>query len=136
MKVLCMCNHGNVRSAALKYLIWRLNGMTVDTRQETIDKKTKYEAIAVGAHSSTLETKKYFINWADKVVDLSDEDNNMQPLLKELAGDKYIRFYIGLDIWGNSMNQELHSKLFKLTEDLVNSGFPNISFSLSLFSFV
>ena len=118
MKIAIFCNHGNVRSRALKYLIWRLNGRCTDTTQEGIENYTKYEAVALGAHSTTLETKKTFIDWADKVIDLSDNDQNIQPLLKELAKEKYIRFDIGPDIWHDPINPDLISKLKPLVKEI------------------
>lgn len=62
MKVLCVCEHGNVRSVALAYLI------------KTI---YKHEAIAIGEKDTSKETRDLLIEWADKVIyvpDLVGED--------------------------------------------------------------
>ena len=115
-KILCICNHGNVRSAALKYLIWRLNGNSNIHNPKNI----KYESIAVGAHSTTDKSLKYFINWADKVVDLSDDVESTQIKLRKMAKEKYIRFHIGKDIWRNSMHPDLHNLLKNFVEEIKN----------------
>ena len=112
MKFLCLCNHGNVRSVALRTLIWRTNGdKLTGTTPELIKNFVKNEAIAMGAHSTTRETLEMLINWADKVIDLSDNDEQINPLLEELSGDKYIRYDIGPDIWGYSLHPDLQNKL-------------------------
>lgn len=82
MKVLCVCEHGNVRSVALAYLI------------KTI---YKHEAIAVGEEDTSPETMEMLGNWADKVIyvpDLVGEDvwhdpfnHNLQHKLLKVIGD-------------------------------------------------
>lgn len=84
MKVLCVCKEGNSRSVALAYVL----------------KKRGHEAIAIGTHSTTLETKKVLFGWADKViltdVTLMDAASGLDALGEKLyvwdvGRDKYFR---------------------------------------------
>ena len=79
-KVLCICDWGQTRSAALAIYIHELNG------KYHID-KLKYEAIAIGSVVSSKKTMKYFKKWADLVID--------------------VRKYIPDDTWHNSRNDDL-----------------------------
>jgi len=112
MKVLCICNHGNVRSACLAREIKDMQGACVSSDREYLEKTwIKNESIAIGVHSSTKESLKYFIEWADLVIDLSCEDKNNQELITKLSGSKYKRLYIGGDKWGNPFHPELRTIL-------------------------
>lgn len=119
-KVLCICNHGNVRSASMKYVFWRLNGPCGGTDEEYLKEYIKYESIAVGAHCTSDETIKMLIDWADIVIDLSDNDKNIQPKLMEMAKEKYYREDIGGDIWHNPF----HEDLVKITKKIRNKHAP------------
>ena len=109
IKFLCLCNGGNVRSAALARYIKDLNGIYVKFSESTIP--IKYESISMGAHCSTIESLRYMIGWADRVIDLSDNDEEIQKLLQYLSGNKYIRVNIGGDVWGNSAHPNLLKKM-------------------------
>lgn len=56
MKVLCICEHGNVRSVALAYLIKTIYG---------------HEAIAVGHKNVSKDTMDMLMMWADKSIDVT-----------------------------------------------------------------
>lgn len=108
MKVLTICNHGNVRSACLAREIKDLNGACTSTDLDYLENTfVKYQAVAIGAHCNKIETIKHFVEWADLVVDLSDNDSKVQLRLQDVAKEKYRRFDIGGDRWGNSFHPEL-----------------------------
>lgn len=73
MKVLCICEGGNVRSVALAQLI----------------KEKGHDAIAIGIDHVSVETNDMLMIWADKVIDvrkyLSKDlwHNPRHPELKE-----------------------------------------------------
>ena len=97
MKVLCVCEHGNVRSVALAYLI------------KTI---YKHEAIALGIKSSSENTREMLYEWADKIIYLDPsivKNNEIKD--KNLA--KVSILDVGEDIWHEPFSQELQHKLLK-----------------------
>jgi len=118
MKILCICNHGNVRSDSLRHAIWTLNGKCYGTSEEYLKEYIKYEAIAIGAHCSSDGTLELLINWADKVIDLSDNDERIQNKIKGFAKEKYIRKDIGEDIWGNPLNEELQRITLSIAKEI------------------
>lgn len=117
-KILCVCNHGNNRSGALARQLKMLGG-DCNNRDEYIKKQVKFEPIAVGAHCFTDETLSMLIKWADIIVDLSDDGVLIPNLLDKDSKNKYIRFYIGGDIWGNPAHPDLHEKLKPIIEKLL-----------------
>lgn len=94
MKILCICNGGNVRSTALARYIKDLNGIYCDLDEESI----KYEAISVGKDVTTKKSMDYFKAWADYVIDVSDDGEH----------------FIGKDVWNDPTNKELVKKMEKL----------------------
>ena len=119
MRILCVCNHGNNRSGALARILKSLNGDCHSTETAYRHKYSQIEALAIGAHCNTDETLRYLINWADKVVDLSDGDLGIQELLEILAKEKYIRKIIGSDVWGSPAHPELLSLLEPFAKELI-----------------
>ena len=119
MKILCVCNHGNVRSAGMA--------------RELKDKG--HEAIAIGIcpdltsignpwKGFSEETFNMMCNWADLIIDLSDidsksmnEDPGMYIRLK-LFVNKTMRFYIGGDKWGNPFHPDLRTRLQLIIKEL------------------
>lgn len=99
MKILVLCNHGNVRSVGLAYLI------------KTI---YKHEAIAAGVEDLSADTLLYLAKWADKIITLTPE------AMKTMEGytDKLGNLYVGEDIWHNPFAQELQHKLLKHLKEL------------------
>lgn len=96
MKILCICEHGNVRSVALAYLI------------KTI---YKHEAIAIGWKNVSKETKEMLFNWADKIIYL---DYNVPGKLN----NKEFQLNVGEDIWHDPYHQGLQHKLLKRLKEL------------------
>ena len=97
---LCICNGGNVRSAALAQIF----------------KEADHEAIAIGMDHTSKESLEYFVNWADVVIDLSDDPD---VHLELYAGDKYQRHYFGPDIWHDPRHPDLKTLAGVLAEDYV-----------------
>lgn len=103
MKVLCVCEHGNVRSVALAYLL-----------------KTIYshEALSCGIRNMSQETKRTLFTWADKVIAL-DADVFLGiaafSALNEKGkySDKLHLVDVGKDKWFNAKDQELLHILYK-----------------------
>ena len=118
IKILCICNGGNVRSAALARHIRDSNGQFINFQKE--QSALKYEAISIGVHSTSEETLKYLIDWADKVIDLSGEDEEMQELIKNIAKEKYIRKFIGTDVWDSPRHPHLLERIEKIAEEILN----------------
>ena len=96
MKILCVCNYGNVRSVALKNSFRMLN-----------KDKIKYDALNVGLLCTSEETLRYLVNWADLVIDLADSFLKERVDLAIWSGDKYHREDIGGDRWDNPFDEEL-----------------------------
>lgn len=84
IKVLCICDWGQVRSVAMAQFIHELNGTPRI-------KKVLYEAIPVGAVVSTKKTMKMLKDWADIVID--------------------VRKYLPSDTWHNPRDPELKEKV-------------------------
>lgn len=120
MKILCVCNHGNVRSAGLARAIKDLNGACKSTELDYLHNEfIQHEAIAIGAHCSRIETISHLSEWADLVIDLSDNDEKVQLRLQEIAGKKYRRFDIGYDIWGNPFHPNLREIAQKIVKEII-----------------
>lgn len=101
MKILILCNHGNVRSVGLKYLIQRLYG-------------DKHDVLAAGVEENSNATLKLLMDWADKVISLTDEANSVASY----KGDNNKFIDIGRDTWFNPFHHELQHKLLKHIKDL------------------
>lgn len=94
MKVLCICEHGNVRSVALAYLI------------KTI---YKHEAIAIGWATTSDETRLMLYDWADMIVGLVMP----KKIVRGWNVDKFRFLDVGPDVWHDPFNQELQHKLLR-----------------------
>ena len=110
-KILCICNHGNNRSPGLAASFKDLDVNCMGTSEEYLKGYVGYETIALGAHHVLSDTLKYFIDWAEVVIDMSDEPNRKQTIL-ELAKEKYFDAYpiIGYDSYGNMNSPKLREK--------------------------
>ncbi len=106
MKILCVCNYGNVRSVALKNSFRMLN-----------KREIKYDALNVGLLCTSEETLKYLINWADLVLDLADDNLRERETLIEFSGLKYKRYDIGGDNWHNPFEPELKEIVKKIRDE-------------------
>lgn len=97
MKILCICSHGNIRSAALAYILKALFNQ---------------EAIAIGYKEVTPGTLQYMAVWADRIVAL--DAMIFEYLDRELDHPANL-FLIdaGEDIWKDPFAQGLIHKLYK-----------------------
>ncbi len=103
MKILVLCNHGNVRSVGMKYLLQML---------------TEHDILNAGVEENTFETLQMLMNWADKIISLTDSAN----VAASLAPEKNIFIDVGPDLWNDPFRQELQHKLLKAYRklDLIN----------------
>ena len=91
MKVLCICDGGNVRSVALAQYIRDKEG----TGEAFVGQDNlKNEAIAIGEPHASKETMRMLKEWADKIIDL--------------------REYMPLDLWHNPRHPELKKLVKKI----------------------
>jgi len=118
MKILCICNHGNNRSAALARVIRMKNGDCLRTDKKYIKNFIKNEVICMGAHNMHEDSIKLLCDWANRVIDLSDEDERIQKLIKGMSKEKYTRLYVGGDSWGSSTHPELIALMKEKIKDL------------------
>lgn len=100
MKILCICEHGNVRSVALRYLLETIYG---------------YDALAMGMKDNSEETKQLLYQWADKIIFL---DSRLMINLPVSINQKIHLIDVGSDVWHNSQAQELHHKILKQLKKL------------------
>lgn len=103
MKVLCVCNHGNVRSVGLAYLI------------KTVY-KGEHDVLTAGVEENSPETLKMLWEWADGVVYLTPEAK--QYFLTVDAGTKSVFIDVGDDTWHNPFDQRLQHRLLKHLKEL------------------
>ncbi len=101
MKVLTVCNHGNVRSVSLAWAI----------KHRSTPNVYQHEAIAIGAEYTSRPTLDLLINWADVVVWLSE--NVSAPESDKVAN--YVK-KVGADRWFNPF----HPELVQLMNELAN----------------
>ena len=104
---LCICSHGNVRSACLAREIKDINGPCIKTDEIYQKEFIKHQAVAIGAHCNHIDTITHFASWADFVIDLSDNNQEVQERLYNIAKEKYVRIDIGGDRWANPFHPEL-----------------------------
>ena len=94
MKVLTVCSHGNVRSVALAYILKVV---------------FSWEAIPIGLYTTTEETRKMLVDWADLVIVTNVQDyKDFTP-----KSDKIMLLDLGHDVWKNPFHQELQHKILK-----------------------
>ena len=105
MKILCICNFGNVRSVALKNSFRMLN-----------KKEIKYDALSVGLLCTSVDTLTYLMDWADLIIDLADNNLKERNFLILYAGEKYKREDIGGDRWSNPFDEELKEIVKKIRD--------------------
>lgn len=101
MKILCICEHGNVRSVALAYLLKTIYG---------------YDVLACGVRETSEQTKGMLYQWADKIIFLDRELQDYKLLKNSKTSGYKNKLYcldVGPDIWHDANAQELHHKLLK-----------------------
>ena len=104
MRILTVCNHGNIRSVAMAYLI------------KTIYRH-EHEVIPVGIKDVSSETFIQLSKWADKIIFM---DRNIVPNKIEYINKAPSIFIadVGKDIWHDANNEELRHKCLKYIKDL------------------
>lgn len=90
MKVLTMCQGGNVRSVALGYLLKYFGG---------------HDAVACSWEKNSPQTILMLCQWADKICVLQEEFKVYIP--KRFWRRKLVVVDVGPDRWGNSLHPEL-----------------------------
>src|ERR1019366_616161 len=96
MKILTMCQGGNVRSAALAWRLRYLHG---------------HDPIACGWERNTPETIKMLCEWADMVVVMQTKFSQYIPM--EFHHKLHV-CDVGDDIWGHLWHPGLQAKIEKL----------------------
>lgn len=89
MKILAVCQGGNVRSVTLAYILKYERGL---------------DALACGWEPNTEETKDMLYNWADRIVVMQTEFKDKIP---EQYRDKVVTCDVGPDRWGRSLDSDL-----------------------------
>ena len=102
MKILVVCQRGNVRSVTVATLLKDYAGLN--------------DVIAIGAQTSSLETLLYMTKWADLIINAGQEDLRdyfQFPILtrddihRDDIEDKWVYLGIEVDRWQKSMHPEL-----------------------------
>lgn len=93
MKILTICEHGNIRSVALAYILKHL---------------FNHEVIAVGSRRITPETYELLHKWADKIIIVDKE-----VIADFMNMKKTIVLSVGKDQWRDAHAQGLTHKLYK-----------------------
>ena len=104
MKVLCVCNHGNVRSVAL--------ARAIKDQTEIYTFPIKNEAIAVGAEYISPKTMKLLRDWADKIVWMSDKVFPPNDVID-------YRVRVGVDRWHNPFHPELQEIMKEIAKEVL-----------------
>lgn len=102
MKILCICEHGNVRSVALAYLI-----KTIYT----------HEAISIGSKNTSESTMFILYEWADKIIFLDKNLFNKYTKLEKKVYNMQL-LDVGEDIWHDPYHPNLIHKILKQINSL------------------
>lgn len=89
MKILCVCEGGNVRSGQLAFFL----------------KNIGHDAIAVGVVWNSPETVAYLAEWADLIT--VAEERLVEKLPEEQRSKVTLDFVVGPDRWGVPVIKEL-----------------------------
>jgi len=89
MKILCVCEGGNVRSVACAYVFKYEHG---------------HDALAVSTRKNNLETHQMLWEWADRIVVMQPEFKRF--VLPQYQGKVFI-CDVGPDRWFNCLDPEL-----------------------------
>jgi len=89
MKILCVCEGGNIRSVACAFLFkYRLG----------------YDALAVGIAKNSVETRSMLSKWADRIIVMERKFKGWIPTDYD---HKITTYDVGPDIWGNCFHPDL-----------------------------
>ena len=103
-KILCVCNKGNVRSAATKYCL---------------NRRGYYDVLTVGSEIVSNVTFTMLCMWADII--LLAKPSHGARVQTEYSYKINSQFTIGEDHWGNPVNLEL--------EEIINEQLDKIGFT-------
>lgn len=96
MKILVLCNHGNVRSVGLAYLIKTIYG---------------HDVLSAGVEENSENTLEMLMRWADKIICLTKESlNHASPTV---FFEKSAFINVGKDVWHDPFHHNLQHKLLK-----------------------
>jgi len=89
VRILCMCEGGNVRSVACAYVL-----------------KYKYgqDALAISSRKNNLETHQLLWGWADRIIVMQPEFKNY---ILPKHHHKVMIYDVGPDQWGNCLHPDL-----------------------------
>ncbi len=99
MKILVLCNHGNVRSVGMKYLLQML---------------TEHDVLNAGVEENTAETLDMLMNWADKIISLTVAAN----VTGSFRPEKNTFIDVGPDLYHNPFHYELQHIFLKHIKEL------------------
>ena len=99
MKILCVCQRGNVRSVAMAFLLKDIMGYN--------------DTLSCGIETASPETFAMLANWADKIFVVAHQEV-IRKVPKKWR-KKTVAIDIGEDQWGSSM----HTGLLKLLHDII-----------------
>lgn len=117
MKILTVCQRGNVRSATVATILKDYGGYL--------------DVIAVGVHTTTPETLSLMTNWANMILIAGQKE-----LCEAFNGTVKLPIYLGIetDYWGTHMHPELVDIAIQaldehttLLQDIQSPNFANLS---------
>lgn len=100
MKILTICQGGNVRSVGLAYILKYQLG---------------HDALAMSWEKNSLDTKKLLFEWADKIILM---EKRAEEHIPDGYKDKIQVFDIGPDRWLNSLHPDLHKTISSRIDEL------------------
>lgn len=104
MKILTICEGGNVRSVALAFILKDQLG---------------HDAIAMSWRRNSLKTKKMLFKWADKIVLMEDlRTKTFEKNLPKICGEKIQVLDVGQDQWYNPMHPDLQRIILSRINEL------------------
>lgn len=103
MKILTVCQRGNVRSVAAAYILK--------------DQMEFSDTIAMGVETASLETQNILFNWADKILVVAGRDVYEKIPAEFIFKIEWLN--IGPDIWQNPKSEDLLAKLNILLRELL-----------------
>lgn len=101
MKIVCVCQRGNVRSTALAYLLKDYHG--------------GQDAIAIGWQTAGVELQRFLFEWSERIFVLESYIEQKIPVEYR---PKVFVFDVGPDVYGDAKNTVLLNKLEDLLRKL------------------
>ena len=107
MKILCLCEGGNVRSVAAASLL------KMNFNQDTL---------AAGWRWNTPETLELLFSWADKIILMQE---CFQDKVPSTHHNKVVVLDVGIDCYGTPFHPVLQENLNNRLQDWSNRGMPS-----------